>query len=277
METVLTETSVHPTDERFPLLIYEKQAFGDFTARLKFRTVGGKMEQMAGLAFRLQNETNYYVLRASSLGSTFRFYKVVDGARSEPIGPTIKIPAGEWHTLEVSCKGNNIRCGMDGKELIPTLTDSSFTSGRLALWTKSDSLSHFANLEVDYEPLKSLAERLVDRALDRYPRLRAVSVFTRKDGKVISAATSDPATPGTDPSNPEILLALDEGKVSVGSTRQSAIAVMPLRDRNGDPRFAVRLEMRTFTGQTDNNIAARGRIISSFLEDLVHSAEVTGE
>src|SRR5436190_12465368 len=70
---VLAQLSEDQTDEHFPLLIFEEELFGDFTLSTRFKTVRGVKERMAGIAFRIQNPTNYYVVRASSLGNTFRF------------------------------------------------------------------------------------------------------------------------------------------------------------------------------------------------------------
>jgi len=271
-QTVLAQLSTDATDERFPLLIYEPEVFGDFTAELTFRTVSGRLEQMAGLAFRLQNPSNYYILRASSLGNTLRFYKFVDGVRSDPLGPQVRIPSGEWHTLEVTCKGNTILCRLNGREAIPLLTDSSFTRGRLALWTKSDSVSHFRKLRVTYDVLRSLPERLVHHGTNQFPRLLGITVFGREDGRVIALASSDPEQVGKEAGKPE-LQALQEDQISAGSTRSHGAVVFPLRDRNGEPLFAVRLKLRTFTGQTDNNIAARGRTIVDQLEALIRSSD----
>jgi hypothetical protein len=273
---VMTEVSMDSTDERFPLLIYEPQQFGDFTAQLTFRAVSGQVEQMAGLAFRLQDEKNYYVLRASSLGRTFRFYKVVNGQRSNPIGPRIEIPTGTWHTLEVTCKGNVIQCKLNDREVIPTLNDSSFTQGKLALWTKSDSVSQFAGLHVTYTAFQALAQRMVTQAMERYPRLLAVTVFERQGDDVVAVASSDPARVGIKAQVAE-LQALESGQISAGTARDHAAAVFPMRDRNGDPRFAVHLKMRSFRGQTDNNVAARGRVVASYLEKIVRSADAAGE
>jgi hypothetical protein len=274
-ETVLAQLSQDATDERFPLLIYEREEFADFTARLRFRTVAGRVEQMAGMAFRLQDPTNYYVVRASSLGNSFRFYKFVDGVRSPPIGPELPIPSGVWHTLEVSCRGNSIRCRLNDHEAIPALTDTSFTQGRLALWTKSDSISHFASLQIDYDPVQTLPERLVIEGLQRYPRLKAITLFARSNGGVQAVASSDPGQLGTAARTAEIR-ALESGQISAGTARDHSAAVFPLRDRNGEPVFAVLLRMRTFRGQTDSNVAARGKIIADYLQELVLSAEFPG-
>lgn len=275
-ETVIAQVSQDPTDERFPLLIYEKEEFGDFTAVLRFRTVSGRVERMAGLAFRLRDERNYYVVRASSLGNSLRFYKFVDGVRSEPIGPEMRIPAGEWHSLEVTCKGNTILCRLDGHDGIPLLTDTSFVRGKLALWTKSDSVSHFGGLRVTYDLVKTVPQRLVDRAMERYPKLLGVTVFARVDGRTVAVASSAADEVGQAGGAAEEK-ALAEGLIQAGAAAGSSSALYPLRDRNGDPLFAVRLKLRTFPGQTEANVASRGKPIVDHLESLVRAAELAND
>lgn len=271
-ETVLEQVSQDATDERFPLLIYEPVVFHDFTATLTFRTVSGRVEQMAGLAFRLQDPTNYYVVRASTLGRSFRFYKFVNGARSDPIGPEVRIPLGEWHTLEVETKGNAILCRLDGKDAMPSMHDTSFMKGRMAFWTKSDSVSQFRSLKVDYDVKATLPETLVQRGMERFPRLLGLTVFGKRDGKVVALASSEATQVGVEAS-PAEARALESGDISASSGRDHAGSVFPLSDRNGEPMFAVRLKMRSFAGQTDSNAAARGRIIVDFLQDLVRAAD----
>lgn len=273
-QTVMAQLSTDATDERFPLLVYTAEEFADFTATLKFRTVSGRTERMAGLAFRLRDPNNYYVIRASSLGNTLRFYKFVDGVRSEPIGVDLPIPAGEWHSLEVSARGNHIQCRLDGREVMPMLTDTSFTRGHLALWTKSDSISHFASLQVTYDLLKTLPQRLVERAMEKFPRLLEVSVYARQDGNTLCMASTDPAQVGRPPAGKAMEnQALDDGVVSAGVQGGTASTIFPLRDRNGDPLFAVRLKLKSFAGQTEANAASRGRPVSEELEQMVRAAE----
>src|SRR5262245_38157495 len=70
---VLGQVARDRTDEHFPVLIYEDESFNDFTLTTRFKLVEGEDEQMAGIAFRIQDERNYYYIRASGLGSTFHF------------------------------------------------------------------------------------------------------------------------------------------------------------------------------------------------------------
>ncbi len=274
-ETVLAQLSQDPTDERFPLLIYRKEVFGDFKATLTFRTVSGQVERMAGLAFRVQNPSNYYVVRASSGGHTFRFYKVVDGTRGEAIGPSVRIPSGAWHTLSVECKGNSISLLLNGKAVIPTLQDATFLQGHLALWTKSDAVSHFRSLVIDFDEVRTLPRLLVERGLARYPRLLGITVFGVIDGQPKAIASSDPSLIGQPPDAEEAEV-LKSGQPTARAASRASSAVFPLSDRNGEPLFAVRLNMRSFTGQTANNAAARAQPIIEYLQQLVRSTDARG-
>src|ERR1700722_8239752 len=51
---VLAQLDADPTDERFPMLIYDQETFKDFTLTTKFKIVGGSLEQMAGRGFLYQ-------------------------------------------------------------------------------------------------------------------------------------------------------------------------------------------------------------------------------
>src|ERR1041385_1301025 len=160
-QSVLAQLAQDSTDEHFPILVYEDEIYGDFTLTTRFKAVRGSAEQMAGIAFRIQNETNYYVVRASSLGNTFKFYRVVNGVRGVPVGVDIKIPSGTWHEMSVECKDNQIRASLNGKELI-NVTDKvdPLKSGKIGFWTKSDSVSYFADTKIVYTPREPPAQGL---------------------------------------------------------------------------------------------------------------------
>jgi hypothetical protein len=258
-QAVLAQLAQDPTDEHFPLLIYEGETVGDFTLTTRFKTVKGVAEQMAGIAFRIQNETNYYVVRASSLGNTFRFYKVLNGERGPVVGPEVPIPAGVWHELAVECKGIQIRCRLDGKELI-TATDqvNPFTSGKVGFWTKSDSVSYFADTRIVFTPHEAPAQKVVRDVVKKYPRLLGLQVYVlgsdpKTSRLLASKNTNEVARVGGKVEQDVI----GQGTTYYGQEKESVSVVMPLRDRNGDPVAAVRVIMKTFAGQTEQNAVAR--------------------
>ena len=269
---VLAQLGGSSADEYFPLLILEGETFDDFTLTTRFKTVSGAVEQMAGIAFRLQDERNYYVVRASSLGKSFRFYKVVDGTRHSVIGPDIEVPKGVWQELTVECKGLEIRCSLNGKQIIPTLTDSSFTGGKVGFWTKSDSVSYFADTRIVYTPKETLAIKLVRETMEKHSRLIGVTIYARKDeaGELRAVAGSDPADLGKPAGRYEQDVAA-RGVTYYGKEEGKAIVSLPLHDRNGDAVAAVRVILKSFPGQTEQNAVIRAKPIVTGMEKRFRS------
>jgi hypothetical protein len=271
---VLAQLAQDPTDEHFPLLIYEEDTYGDFTLTTRLKTVSGASEQMAGIAFRIQNETNYYVVRASSLGNTFKFYKVVDGQRAQLYGPDIKLPSGVWHELTIECKGTQIRCLLDGNQLIPTITDSSFIRGKFGYWTKSDSVSYFADTKITYVPLEAPAQTLVREMAKKYPKLIALKIYVpghepRTTRLVASKNEKEIGQPGAR-TEQEVI---GRGETYFGKEKDSVSVIMPLRDRNGEAIAAARVVMKAFAGQTEENAIIRATPIVKDMQSRVQSLQ----
>ncbi len=269
---VLAQLSRDTTDEHFPMLIYDGAVFGDFTLATRFKIVDGKEEQMAGVAFRIQDEKNYYYVRASSLGKSFVFYKIVDGVRSLPIGAKLEIPKGVWHDLRIECKGTQIRLILNGQEPIPALGDKTFASGRIGFWTKSDSVSYFTDTKITYTPKEIFAQVLVRDALKRYPRLQGLKIF--------AAATNQPQPhliASTDPKEIGRVAQKVEADVITrsviyhGKENDLVLVTLPLHDSNGDSVAAIKVIMKSFPGQTEKNAIARALPIVKQMEERVHS------
>jgi len=269
---VLAQTSTDVTDERFPILMNEGDVFGDFTFTTKFKLVSGSKERMAGLVFRAQDQFNFYVVRASGIGNTFRFYKVVNGVRTAPIGPEIQIPSGVWHEMAVQCEANKIRCFLNGKQVIPDLTDNSFINGKVGFWTKSDSVSYFTQAKVTYTPREIYAQKIINLLMERFPRTVALKIYGPKVGStnVVLLASNQPV-PATE---------IEEDR-TVASTAISANTPMlyhgkdivkvtlPVHDRNGDPMVAIRVELDPFIGQTEQTSLNRATVYKKEMEARV--------
>lgn len=271
---VLAQLAQDPTDEHFPMFIYEDEVFGDFSLVTKFKTVSGKAEEMAGIAFRVQNETNYYVVRASSLGNTFRFYKVLNGQRGPPVGPEIPVTSGVWHDLSVRCTGNEIVCGMDGKELVD-VTDkiNPFVAGKVAYWTKSDSVSYFVDTRITYVPREMPAQALVSDMLKRHSRLLDLKIYVGGGSNSAHArlvATKKGADENRAAGEAEIAV-LSKGAIYYGKDTGYVAVTMPLRDRNGDIVAAVRVVMKSFLGETEATAVARATPIVKEMQARVQS------
>ena len=101
---------------------------------------------------RLKDADNYYVVRANALEDNVRFYHVVKGRRSELKSANLKVASNAWHTLALKAEGDRFTVTFDGKALY-TVTDKTFAqAGRVALWTKADSVTRFDRLDIKELP-----------------------------------------------------------------------------------------------------------------------------
>lgn len=144
----IEQSSTDRTDYRFPLAIYTPLSVKNGEVVVRFKSVAGKVDQAGGIAMRLIDSSNYYVVRANALEDNVRFYRIVKGNREQIEGTNIKISANEWHTLGLKAEGEHFTVTFDGKQLFTT-TDRTFTdAGRFALWTKADSVTRFDRIEI---------------------------------------------------------------------------------------------------------------------------------
>ena len=145
---VLAQTSTDGTDHRFPLAIYEGQPPLNGEVSVRFKAIGGRVDRAGGLAIRLRDADNYYVVRANALEDNVNFYRVVKGDRREIKGASVKVPSDVWHTLELRAEGERFTVSFNGKALF-TVNDRTFPgAGKVALWTKADSVTRFDRLVI---------------------------------------------------------------------------------------------------------------------------------
>jgi hypothetical protein len=145
---VLAQTSTDRTDNRFPLCIYEGLVAADIDVEITFKAVGGKVDRAAGIVVRLKDPGNYYVVRANALEDNVRFYRVVNGDRQQIEGTSVKVPSAMWRSLRLRAEGDRFEVFFDGKRLFAA-TDKTFPdAGKVGLWTKADSVTHFAALRI---------------------------------------------------------------------------------------------------------------------------------
>jgi len=144
----IAQLSADPTDYRFPLAVYEPLPAQDVEASVRFKAISGKGDRAGGLAVRLTDADNYYVVRANALEDNVRLYRVVKGDRQQMASASVKVSSGVWHTLALRAEGDRLSASFDGKPLL-THSDRTFTGlGKVALWTKADSVTRFDRLEI---------------------------------------------------------------------------------------------------------------------------------
>ena len=271
---VLAQTASPANEGRLALLVFDGETYGDFTLTTQFKIVGGTNMQSAGVAFRLQDEKNFYAIATDALANTVKFVRFTDGKPNPPIGGDVPVAQGVWHTLKVQCKGNQIFCWLDGKDF-PALNDNAFTSGKLALWTRADTTANFTSTKVEFTPREPLAQTVVNELMSAYPRLHGLKVFAPKnaDGSGMTiVASKNPEEAGLT-GNEFHAQAFTFEKIYYQKLKDEVLIVQPLRDRNGEPIGAVELTMESFFGQTEQNALARAMPIMKGLQQRVQLAK----
>jgi hypothetical protein len=147
-QAAIAQTSADTTDYRFPLAVYKPVSARDVDVTVRFKPVGGKVDQAGGIAVRLATYDDYYVVRANALEDNVRFYRVVKGRREQIKGADTKVASNQWHTLGLRAESDRFTVFYDGKELF-TAQDATFASpGKVALWTKADSVTYFDSVVI---------------------------------------------------------------------------------------------------------------------------------
>jgi len=148
----IAQTSTDKTDYRFPLAVYKPYSGKDLEVSVRFKPVSGSVDQAGGIAVRLQTPDDYYVVRANALEDNVRFYRMVKGKREQLASANTKVATNTWHTLTLKAEGDRFTVSYDGKELY-TARDGTFTNaGKIALWTKADSVTYFDSLTIRPRP-----------------------------------------------------------------------------------------------------------------------------
>ncbi len=282
---VLAQVSAERAEGRAPLFIYEGDTFGDFKFTTRFKIMGGELEQMAGVAFHMQDEKNYYYVRASAKGQNVAFFRYVEGELIGGVTLPAAVKRGEWNELRIECSGSKLRALLNAQEVIPWTepnlipfpdgtSKGVFPAGKIAFWTKADSTAAFTDARIEYTPRESFAQVLIRETMLQHPRLLGLKIYgvNGTDPLPRIIASSDEKKLGEAGGDVE-KKCIEQGGAYFGKGKELAVVTTPLHDRNGDTVGAVRVEMSTFLGQTERNGLARALPIVKAMEARITSAQ----
>jgi hypothetical protein len=154
---VLAQTSTDHTSGHFPLAIYDEASFANGSVSVRFKPISGEQDQAAGLVWRYQDPNHYYIVRANALEDNVVLYKVQGGKRislppkgtpSQTYGVKQKVPKQTWSSLRVSFDGPRFEVFFDGRKIMEVEDATFAAAGKVGLWTKADSVTHFDDLQI---------------------------------------------------------------------------------------------------------------------------------
>ena len=145
----IAETSRDTADYRFPLCVWDGLQASDVKVTIRFKAVDGSVDQAGGIVTRFQDHDNYYVARANALEDNVRLYKVVSGVRRQLAGKSVPVLSAVWHTLELRSEGEELEVLFNGASLMQIRDQTFVQAGKVGIWTKADSLTHFAEIDIE--------------------------------------------------------------------------------------------------------------------------------
>ncbi|HUE74257.1 MAG TPA: family 16 glycoside hydrolase [Pirellulaceae bacterium] len=140
---VLAQTATGPRP-LFNVCVIDATSYRDLQLSVALKAVEGEIDQGGGVVWRYMDADNYYIARYNPLENNCRLYKVVDGQRMQLASKEgLKAPAGEWHTLSITMKGDAIECSLNGQKHLNAKDETFAKAGMIGLWTKADAQTYF--------------------------------------------------------------------------------------------------------------------------------------
>lgn len=133
----------------FPLSIYrDVKNFTSGTLSVAFKAISGKEDQAAGIAFNIRENAEYLAVRANALENNLILFSFMNGQRTHVLDiDNVPTSPQQWHTLKVVIQGNKIEGYVDDKKYLDYSLKEN-VSGRIGLWSKSDSHVLFKSFNV---------------------------------------------------------------------------------------------------------------------------------
>jgi hypothetical protein len=146
---VLAQLMGKGAEHAYKLALIKEVIAADLNLEVSFLPIQGRADMGGGLIWRAADDRNYYLARANPLEQNIRVYRVVNGIRHllENFNQTIDVR--QWHTLRVTHRGCRVNIYYDDKQVLD-LCDKTFRAGMIGLWTKSDAITYFDNLRLQY-------------------------------------------------------------------------------------------------------------------------------
>jgi hypothetical protein len=123
--------------------------FTDGTITVKFKMIGGTLDRCAGILFNVKPNGDYLALRFNGTEDNLVLWKMVKGTRSfvKRGARTVPLELGTWHEIKVVTKGTAVQGYLDGELLVDAAWETPI-DGKVGLWSKTDSMSEFADFIV---------------------------------------------------------------------------------------------------------------------------------
>lgn len=120
---------------------------GDIT--VKFKMIGGALDRCAGILFNVKPSGDYLAVRFNGTEDNVVLWTFNNGKRAfvKRAPESFPLELGTWHELRVSVHSTKLQGWLDGKAVLEYELKEA-VSGKVGLWSKTDSMSEFADFTV---------------------------------------------------------------------------------------------------------------------------------
>ena len=120
---------------------------------VRFQMIGGTLDRCAGILFDLKPNGDYLAVRFNGTEDNLVLWTFNNGKRSfvKRGSENLPLELGTWHEIKIAVHGAQLEGYLDGKHLLD-YTLKAPVSGKLGLWSKTDSMSEFADFTVTPSP-----------------------------------------------------------------------------------------------------------------------------
>ena len=143
---VLAQLMAKGAEHAYKAVLIKEVIASDLDLHVSFLPIQGQADMGGGLIWRAADDRNYYLARANPLEQNIRVYRVVKGVRHLLQNFDQTIDVRQWHTLRVTHRGCHLTIFYDNNQVFD-LCDETFYEGAIGLWTKSDAVTYFDDLQ----------------------------------------------------------------------------------------------------------------------------------
>jgi hypothetical protein len=134
----------------FPIAVAKSiPDFDNGQITVKFKMIGGVLDRCAGILFNVKPNGDYLTIRFNGTEDNLVLWTFKEGKRSFVKRGTKNVPLelGTWNEIKVVTSGTSIKGYLNG-ELLIEHTWADPISGKVGLWSKTDSMSEFDGFTV---------------------------------------------------------------------------------------------------------------------------------
>lgn len=156
---VLEQVNGSSKESESPVAIFDKVVCRDGDLSVKFKIEGHGKGRSAGLVWRYQDPSNYYLLHVSADEKNIALFRVKNShsealpifAEGKPLGAKVShdIQPGQWYVAKITFRGAKIRVVFGNRHLFDAEDSELGGAGKTGVWTHGKTTAAFDDFRID--------------------------------------------------------------------------------------------------------------------------------